>query len=171
MKRYRGGEGVTDFEKTYREYSEMIHAFLLRLCGNAHLAEELTQETFYQALKHWERFRGESSVSTWLCTIAKRQLYNAVRRKDMLPLEDAVLASDDDVTDALVCSDRMMAAHRLVHRLPEPMREVFMLRTFGDLSHQQIGSLFGKSDSWARVTYYRARQMLQMMAKEEMLDE
>ena len=65
----------------------------------------------------------------------------------------------------------MMAAHRLVHRLPEPMREVFTLRTFGDLSHQQIGSLFGKSDSWARVTYYRARQMLQQMAKEDGLYE
>ena len=77
----------------------------------------------------------------------------------------------DDVTDALVRSDRLMAAHRLVHRLPEPMREVFTLRTFGDLSHAQIGSLFGKSDSWARVTYYRARQQLSQMSKEEWTDE
>lgn len=159
------------FEQTYQEYQQMIHAFLLRLCGNAHLAEELTQETFYQAFRHWNEFRQQSSVSTWLCTIAKRLLYNAVRRKDALPLEDAVHRTDDDVTDALVRSDRMMAAHRLVHRLPEPLREVFTLRTFGDLSHLQIGSLFGKSDSWARVTYYRARQMLQQMAKEDGLDE
>jgi len=156
-----------DFEKTYREYQQMIHAFLLRLCGNAHLAEELTQETFYQALKHWGEFRGQSSVSTWLCTIAKRLLYNAVRQKAPLALDEAANAADEDVTDALVRSDRMMAAHRLVHRMPEPMREVFTLRTFGDLSHAQIGSLFGKSDSWARVTYYRARQMLNQMAKEE----
>ena len=162
---------AADFEQTYQEYQQMIYAFLLRLCGNAHLAEELTQETFYQAFKHWGAFRGQSSVSTWLCTIAKRQLYNAVRRKDMLPLEEAVYHTGEDVTDALVDSDRMMAAHRLVHRLPEPMREVFTLRTFGDLSHGQIGSLFSKSDSWARVTYYRARQMLQQMAKEARLDE
>lgn len=162
---------AADFEQTYREYQQMIHAFLLRLCGNAHLAEELTQETFYQAFKHWGSYRGQSSVSTWLCTIAKRQLYNAVRRKDALPIEEALHSSSPDVADALVDSDRMMAAHRLVHRLPEPMREVFTLRTFGDLSHAQIGSLFGKSDSWARVTYYRARQMLQSMAKEENLYE
>ena len=161
----------SDFEKTYQEYQQMIHAFLLRLCGNAHLAEELTQETFYQAFKHWGRFRGQSSISTWLCTIAKNQLRNALRRKDVLPIDEAVHHTGEDVTDALVSSDRMMAAHRLVHRLPEPMREVFTLRTFGDLSHQQIGSLFGKSDSWARVTYYRARQMLQQMAKEEKLCE
>lgn len=160
-----------DFEQTYQEYQQMIQAFLLRLCGNAHLAEELTQETFYQAFRHWDDFRGQSSVSTWLCTIAKRLLYNTVRKKELFPLEEAANASADDVTDALVQSDRKMAAHRLVHRLPEPMREVFTLRTFGDLSHAQIGSLFGKSDSWARVTYYRARQMLQTMAKEEWNDE
>ena len=158
---------AADFEQTYLEYQQMIHAFLLRLCGNSHLAEELTQETFYQAFKHWGEFRGQSSVSTWLCTIAKRQLYNAVRKKELLPLEEAAHHTSTDVADALADSDRVMAAHRLVHRLPEPMREVFTLRTFGDLSHGQIGSLFGKSDSWARVTYYRARQMLQQMAKEE----
>lgn len=162
---------MADFEQTYLEYRQMIHAFLLRLCGNAHLAEELTQETFYQAFKHWSSFRGQSSVSTWLCTIAKRQLYNVVRRKELLPIDEAVHHTGSDISDALADSDRMMAAHRLVHRLPEPMREVFTLRTFGDLSHQQIGSIFGKSDSWARVTYYRARQMLQQMAKEEWKDE
>lgn len=162
---------MADFEQTYREHQQMIQRFLLRLCGNQHLAEELTQETFLQALRHWEDFRGQSSISTWLCTIAKRQLYSAVRRKEALPLEEADAITADDVTDALVRSDRLMAAHRLVHRLPEPMREVFTLRTFGDLSHTQIGSLFGKSDSWARVTYYRARQQLSQMAKEEWTDE
>ncbi len=162
---------AADFEQTYREYQQMVCGFLLRLCGNVHLAEELIQETFYQAFKHWDSFRGQSSVSTWLCTIAKRQLYNAVRRKDVLPIPEEMQSSTPDVAVALVDSDRMMAAHRLVHRLPEPMREVFTLRTFGDLSHGQIGSLFGKSDSWARVTYYRARQLLQQMAKEEWNDE
>jgi len=162
---------MTEFEAVYREHQQMVERFLLRLCGNAHLAEELTQETFIQALKHWDEFRGEGNRSTWLCTIAKRQLYSAVRRKGPLPLEEAEAIAADDVTDALVESDRMMAAHRLVHRLPEPMREVFTLRTFGDLTHAQIGSLFGKSDSWARVTYYRARQMLSQMVKEEWKDE
>ena len=162
---------MAHFEEVYREYQQMIERFLLRLCGNQHLAEELTQDTFAQALQHWDDFRGESSVSTWLCTIAKRRLYDAVRRPEALPLEQADVNAAEDVTDALVRSDRIMAAHRLVHALPEPMREVFTLRTFGDLSHAQIGSLFGKSDSWARVTYYRARQQLSQMAKEEWKDE
>ncbi len=162
---------MADFEAAYREYEQMIRRFLLRLCGNEHLAEELTQETFMQALRHWDDFRGQSSISTWLCTIAKRQLFSAVRRREALPLEAAEDVPAEDVTDALVESDRLMAAHRLVHALPEPMREVFTLRTFGDLSHAQIGSLFGKSDSWARVTYYRARQQLSRMAREEWKDE
>lgn len=162
---------MTEFEAVYREYQQMVERFLLRLCGNTHLAEELTQETFIQALRHWDDFRGDGNRSTWLCTIAKRQLYSTVRRKGTLPLEEAEAIAADDVTDALVESDRMMAAHRMVHRLPEPMREVFTLRTFGDLTHAQIGSLFGKSDSWARVTYYRARQMLSQMVKEEWNDE
>ena len=68
----KGGTLTADFEQTYREYQQMIHVFLLRLCGNAHLAEELTQETFYQAFKHWGDFRGQSRISTWLCTIVKR---------------------------------------------------------------------------------------------------
>lgn len=162
---------MAHFEEVYREYQQMIERFLLRLCGNQHLAEELMQETFTQALRHWDDFRGQSSISTWLCTIAKRLLYDTVRRREALPLEEADAIAADDVTDALVRSDRLMAAHRLVHRLPEPMREVFTLRTFGDLSHAQIGSLFGKSDNWARVTYYRARQQLSQMAKEEWMDE
>lgn len=162
---------MTEFEAVYREHQQMVERFLLRLCGNVYLAEELMQETFIQALKHWDEFRGEGNRSTWLCTIAKRQLYSAVRRKGTLPLEEAEAIAADDVTEALVESDRMMAAHRMVHRLPEPMREVFTLRTFGDLTHAQIGSLFSKSDSWARVTYYRARQMLSQMVKEEWKDE
>lgn len=162
---------MTEFEEAYREHQQMVERFLLRLCGNAHLAEELTQETFIQALQHWDDFRGQGSRSTWLCTIAKRLLYSIVRRKGALPLEEAEAIASEDVTDALVESDRMMAAYRLVHRLPEPLREVFTLRTFGDLTHAQIGSLFGKSDSWARVTYYRARQQLSQMVKEEWYDE
>jgi len=158
------------FEHIYREYETLVRYFLLRLTGNAHLAEELTQETFYQALRHWSSFRGQSSPATWLCTIAKRLYLSSLRRKPApLPLD--VPAPEPDPAEALVQSDRQMAAHRLLHGLPEPYREVFTLRTFGDLSHAQIGALFGKSESWARVTYYRARQMLVRQAREEWSDE
>ncbi len=163
---------LADFEKTYQEYFSFVQAFLTRMSGNAFLAEELTQETFTQALRHWGEFRGDCTVSTWLCTIAKRLYLNVARKQKHISLDVIPEPmSEEDVTDALIRSDRQMAAHRLLHRLPEPYREVFMLRTFGDLNHAQVGSIFGKSESWARVTYYRARQMLNQMAKEEWHDE
>ncbi len=163
---------MKDFEQTYREYFSFVKAFLTRMSGNAFLAEELTQETFTQALRHWHEFRGDSSITTWLCTIAKRLYLNVARRQKHISLDVIPEPhSEEDVTDALIRSDRQMAAHRLLHRLPEPYREVFTLRTFGELSHGQIASLFGKSESWARVTYYRARQMLNQMAKEEWNDD
>ena len=160
-----------DFEQAFAEYQETVRRFLVRLTRHPELAEELTQETFYQALKHWKSFRGDCSLSTWLCTIAKRQYLNCLRKERAIPVEEVPETPTPDITDALVASDRRMAAHRLLHRLPEPYREVFTLRTFGELDHREIGSLFDKSDAWSRQTYYRARQMLTRMAKEEWNDE
>lgn len=160
------------FEKAYEENRRLVRMFLLRLCGSEEIADELTQETFVRAMRHWKEFRGEASVSTWLCGIAKNLYVDLCRQPSALPMASLPEAADEryDITDALIDSDRMMTAHRLLHALPEPYREVFTLRTFGELSHQQIGSLFGKSDAWARVTYYRARQMLAHSMKEEMSD-
>ncbi len=159
---------MESFDQVYQEYETIVRKFLLRLTGNVHLAEELTQETFYLALRHWQSFRGQASPATWLCAIAKRQYLSVLRQKPPVMPESEPLP---DPAEALVRSDRQMAAHRLLHALPEPYREVFTLRTFGDLSHAQIGQLFGKSESWARVTYYRARQMLARKAKDEWRNE
>ena len=156
---------MRDFSAVYGEYREMIYRFIYRLCRNEELAEELTQETFYQAMKSWEKFRGESSVSTWLCAIAKRLYYASLRKPQTLELTENA-AHTPDIAETLLSSDRKMAAQRVLHRLPEPYREVFTLRTFCDLSHAQIAQLFEKSESWARVTYHRARQMLQEAMRE-----
>ena len=152
--------GVKTFDGVYEQYREMIYKFCLRLCGNEVLADELTQETFYKALKRIDRFRGESSLSTWLCGIAKHEYCTAMRREAPLPLDELETQSDDGFAEKLIDSDEAMTAQRMLHELPEPYREVFTLRTFAQLSHAQIAELFGKSESWARVTYYRARQML-----------
>lgn len=160
------------FEDAYEQYEALVRGFLTRLCGNRHLAEDLTQETFYQAMRHWNDFRGESSLSTWLCTIAKRLYYNECRRAPSLPLREAEARADEsDLAQRLIDGDQRVALFSLLHRLQEPYREVFTLRTFGELSHAEIAALFGKSESWARVTYHRARQLLRRMAEEEMSDE
>ena len=82
----------------------------------------------------------------------------------MLPPEE--LPAAEDFTEQIVHADQAMIAHRYLHNLEEPYREVFTLRTFCDLSHAQIAELFGKTESWSRVTYYRARRILQDAMKE-----
>ena len=153
-------------EEMYDRYSGMVKAYLTRLSGSSELAEELTQETFYQAVRSIDRFDGRCSASTWLCGIAKHLYIDAVRRRkptEPLP-EDS--PSGEDFAEQLVRKDQAMIAHRYLHSLEEPYREVFTLRTFCDLSHPQIAELFKKSEAWSRVTYYRARRMLQEAMKE-----
>jgi RNA polymerase sigma-70 factor (ECF subfamily) len=164
--RVKGGEAVKDFGAVYGEYWDLVYGFLFRICKNASLAEELAQETFFQAMRAWDGFRGDSSVSTWLCAIAKRLYCSALRRETN---HCPVLSAQEnlpDVAEMLLMGDRKMAVQRVLHRLPEPYREVFTLRALCDLSHDEIGELFQKSGSWARVTYYRARMLLMEAMKE-----
>ena len=74
-----------DMDAAYREYAVMVYKFLLSLCYEEELAEELTQETFYQAVRSVDRYDGSCKVSTWLCQIAKHLWYREIeRRKDEL---------------------------------------------------------------------------------------
>ena len=153
-------------EEMYDRWSGMVKAYLTRLSGSSELAEELTQETFYQAVRSIDRFDGRCSAGTWLCGIAKHLYIDAVRRrKPTEPLPEDI-PSGEDFAEELVRKDQAMIAHRYLHSLEEPYREVFTLRTFCDLSHPQIAELFKKSEAWSRVTYYRARCMLQEAMKE-----
>ena len=156
-----------DFDAVYREHYELVYRFALRLCGREHLAEEIAQETFYQALRAYGKYRGDSSLAAWLCGIAKRVYWGYAKKPASLPLEEeAQRQSGPDIVESLVSNDRRMTAQRVLHFLGEPYREVFTLRTFCDLSHAEIGSLFGRTENWSRVTYYRARQLLQKAMKE-----
>ena len=157
---------TTDMDSIYREYSGTVKAFLIRISGNAELAEELTQETFYRAIKSINRFDGKSSLSTWLCSIAKHLYLDAIRKQKNAPAAVEDRCVEEDFTERIHRQDQIMIAHRMLHLLDEPYREVFTLRTFCDLTHAQIADLFGKSESWSRVTYYRARQQLQDAMKE-----
>lgn len=157
---------MKDFGDVYGEYWDLVYGFLFRLCQNEHFAEELAQETFFRAMRAWDSFRGDSSVSTWLCAIAKRLYYSSLRKTPVLPIDELPMGETPDIAEHLLDGDRQMIVQRILHQLPEPYREVFTLRTLCDLSHRQIGELFGKSDNWARVTYYRARLLLVQAMKE-----
>ena len=158
---------MEDFERLCHEEYQTVRLFLVRLCGDAALAEELTQETFYQAMRGWKKFRGQCAASTWLCGIAKRQFFQYCRKPRPVPVAQVPDTPGETIEDRLLRKETRLEAHRLLHDLPEPYKEVLTLRTFGELTHEEIGALFGKTAAWARVTYYRGRQMLAAMLEGE----
>lgn len=152
---------MASFEDVYKEYEKPVYRFLLSLTGDEDEAEELLQETFYRALVNIDRFEGRSSLYTWLCCIGKNAWMRECKRKkrycgDISELD--VPDSDGDPLKKLIQKDEYDKVRRAVYKLREPYRETFILHTFGGLKLCEIAERFGKSESWARVTYYRARQ-------------
>ena len=146
----------------YRQHAQTVYKFLLSQTRDPGLAEDLTQETFYQAVRSIDRFDGRCKVSVWLCQIAKHLWYQQLRKqKREVPLSeegvDVPLPSAEEET--LDRAGRLELL-RQVHSLPEPYREVVYLRAFGDLSFREIGDVLGKTETWARVTFYRGKEKL-----------
>ena len=154
---------MTDFQAVYEEYFTDVYKYVFSLCRDEHLAEEVTQEAFFKALKNIDSFRGQCRLYVWLCQIAKNTYFSLASKPKDISFED-ITASENGPEEALLQQDSAFAVHRILHTLEEPYKEVFSLRVFGQLSIRQIGTLFNKTESWARVTYHRAR----MKIKEEM---
>ena len=153
---------MDDMNDIYRRHAQTVYKFLLAQCHDPDLAEELTQETFYQAIRSIGRFDGSCKVSVWLCQIAKHLWYQHLRkRRRELPMPeegvDTPLPSAED--DALEQAGRLELLRR-VHSLPQTQREVVYLRVFGGLSFREIGDVLGKTEVWARVTFYRGKEKL-----------
>ena len=151
-----------NIEELYRTYFDIVYRYIRSISQDGALAEEVTQETFFKALKKADQFRGDCDVRVWLCQIAKNTLYDHLKKqkKQLLgdeKLEKAESAGGELLEEKLAQRSQAMEIHKVLHRLSEPYKEVFSLRTFGELTFREIGMLFGKSVNWARVTYYRAR--------------
>ena len=158
---YRGkrGESVTDFEQVYTQYFGGVYQYLMSLCRSEALAQELTQETFFKAMRQIEGFKGECKLYVWLCQIAKNTYFSYLRKEKRCEAPEEVPEQADEagLEEAVVQSDTAFSVHRALHAMPEPYKEVLTLRIFGELSFAQIGELFGKTESWARVTYHRGK--------------
>ena len=152
-----------DFGRIYEEYFRELQRYLLSLCRDSRIAEELTQETFFRAVRSAGQFREGSDLRAWLYTIARNVFLDQARRKRnteiQLPRELPDTAGVT-LTEALEDREDALALHRILHGLPEPYKEVFGLRVFGELPFGAIGQLFGKTEGWARVTYYRAKSRI-----------
>lgn len=154
---------MLDMDVIYREYADSIFRFLMTLCGEACTAEELTQETFYQAVKSAHKYDGTCKVSTWLCQIAKHLWYRELdkrKRKGTSMLKESMVSDKAGPEDELCIREEKMDVFKKVHILDETAKEVVLLRITGAFSFQEIGEIFGKNENWARVTFYRAKQKI-----------
>lgn len=185
---------MKSMDEIYQKYARMVYKYLLSLTHDTDVAEEITQETFYQAIRSIERYDESCSISTWLCAIAKNQLLTYQRKHPKMNSLDEMKyfgvseslynpenlnnqeshgqtfqnqesrSAEDNVLSAL---DRVELMKKL-HLCPEPFREVMYLRIFGNLSFKEIGEIMGRTENWARVTFYRGKEKLR---KEIVADE
>ena len=154
-----------NMDEIYHRHAKAVYAFLLAKTADSMLAEELTQETFYQAVKSIGSFKGESSVSTWLIGIANNVLRGYFRKQkkqaeEELPKTEIVARGGTATEDIVLRSMDTISLMQAMHRLPEPYREVLHLRLTADLSFKEIGQIMERTENWARVTYYRGKEKL-----------
>lgn len=156
---------MQSMDELYSEYFQTVFKYLFCLTHDTDLSEELTQETFYQAIKTYSNFRGDCKVSVWLCQIAKHLWYkelNKRKRNAQDPLHDVSdsLQSNDYVENLILTNESKVELFQKLQVLDEKTREVMYLRLTGELSFKEIGEILDKNETWARVTFYRAKQKL-----------
>lgn len=153
---------MEQIEQIYQEYAQTVYKFLMSYCHNETLAEELTQETFYQAVRSIDRFDGTCKISVWLCQIAKHLWYQHLQKKKRTVSQHE--ANFDYSVSSAEAETLSREGHlellKQIHSLSEPAREVVYLRAFGGLSFREIGDVLGKTENWARVTFYRSKERI-----------
>ena len=154
-----------EFEQLYKEYFTPVYLYIRQLSGDEHIAEEITSETFFKAMKSIDKFRNECDIRVWLCQIAKNTYYTYMKKHKHVENIDDISESNffiyENSAEDVICKiEKTQMLRMLLHQLQEPYKEVFMWRVFGELSFKEIGKIYKKSDNWACVTYHRARKMI-----------
>lgn len=152
-----------DLDSVYKEYAVFVYRYLFSMCMEEDTAEELTQETFYQAVRSAHKYDGSCKISTWLCQIAKHLWYRELERrkkKGTKPVSEDMPAAGNSPEEEVCLKEKLIAVFQKVHELDADMKEVFLLRITGTFSFREIGEILGKNENWARVTFYRAKQKI-----------
>lgn len=146
------------FEEVYSKYYNSVYRYLITITKDINMAEEITQETFYKALKNIDKFNPDLKMLTWLCEIAKNTYYSYCKKyKKICELDKNMLDDEETIIEKVIDSEQNLEILKILHSLEEPYKEVFTLRIYGELSFKQIGEIFDKNENWARVTYYRSK--------------
>jgi RNA polymerase sigma-70 factor (ECF subfamily) len=160
-----------EFEQIYTTYFRDVFLYVRRLSGSEHVAEEITSETFFRALRTIDKFRGDCDMRVWLCQIAKNCYYTYLEKNRRTESLEAASAEHAPSFEQILSRREQVAQiQRILHTIPEPYREVFMWRVYAELSFRQIGQIFGKSENWACVTYHRAKSKIKERLESECND-
>lgn len=159
-------------EEIYKKYSKQVYRFLYSLTKNHELSEELMQETFYSAIKGIKDFKGNCSMYSWLCEIAKNKLKNyqiKYNKIQIISLDNVIenWLTKDDVEEKILNNSDLIALHNEIEKLDNLTKDVVKLRIEGELSFKQIGKVLNRSEVWARITFYRAKSKLKERFKNE----
>lgn len=157
---------MQSIEQIYEEYFNTVYKYLFCLTHDANFSEELTQETFLKALEHLSSFKGDCKISVWLCQIAKNLLFNELKRKKSKSFVSTDsfspdLISSSDVEKSIVLNEEKINLYKQMQKLDSNSKEVVYLRITGELSFKEIGDILNKTETWARVTFYRAKKKLE----------
>lgn len=149
-------------DEIYKNYSKLVYNYLYTLTHDVEISEELMQETFYSAIKGINNFRNECSLSVWLCQIAKNKWKNYLKKNSKIKYEsiDSKLENyliSESIEEYIDKNNEKLEFYKEIHKLDEMSKELFYLRIYSEFSFKQIGEILGKSENWARVTFYRIK--------------
>ena len=158
-----GSDDMTDFERIFIDNKDFIFKYLMKLTNNHSLSEELAEETFFRAYINFSSLRDKEKAPVWLCQIAKNTYYGWCRQeKNIGAFEEGLesIESSYNIEEEYVQKELSQRAMAALEQLDNPWKDVIKLSVFGGLSLSEISKAYGKSESWARVTFYRAKQKL-----------
>lgn len=169
--------------RLFDDYGDRIYGLGLKMCGTKEDAEDLVQETFLRAFRGWSKFKGLSSPSTWLFTIAARACKRQHRRKAgaparlesfhaLLPSDDEgfldVPAPDEGPLDTVLRQEANGAIVAALLTLPLAFRLVLTLKDLGEFSLAEVGEILGIKEATVKTRVYRARLHLAKQLKARM---
>ena len=148
----------------YVTYANTVKRFLISLSGNFDLAEDLTQETFYQAYKSLHRYNGTCKMSVWLCQIAKHMYFDYLKKEkhiQKIEIENLkIFDTERNVEETYLIKEEIQELLFAVQQAKKTYGQVFWLRAYEEMTFKEIGEIFDKSENCARVNYYRAKEWI-----------
>lgn len=151
-----------DIEHLYSEYAQAVLKYLLSLGCDLHTAEDLVQDTFYQAIRSINRYDGTCKISVWLCQIAKHLWYRELERRNKHPIVELSehIPDEENVVEDMVEQETKKQLKAIIAEFPEKLQQVIKYRIYNNMSFREIGFVLGETENWARVTFYRCKNKI-----------